>query len=1001
MRISIDKSLIDLFPEAVEYIVVLRGCSNMTAKSREIVEYMEFVQKKMRTDKKSYDFENDPRFTKWQLAQEKIFENMRISGTEDNNVGLSSHISLIKKILSEKDLANINPIVNFYNAFSAYHGLPIGAEDLTKVYGDFVFKLANGGEPFVTIASKEIESIKKGDVVLADSLGPTCRGWNQKQSERDKVGKYSTDVMFFFDHLGCKCTKCNSTDGSICSNTNISHSNPLCDCEVCDSTLGQIYDKPIDQISSSGVTGDVSRSTFENASINSSYNPKAAVSKLENNQDAKILYENAKEEKINFDQLLRYFVSKLEYYFGGSYEIYKLDKDNLQVEFGAPNLDDTEVKNLTLQEKHDYLQNIINEIYAKGSKGITKRKADNLCLKNNNSPINLLDSKLLKICQDSGILLGQNSFMLQSQHNIESAEYSTAVAMRVASEMHRSPKEIALQVKEIVSKCSEINSCDVADNGFINLTMSEKFYTSNLVNFQNNFDNITSPVSGENKTILIEMVSPNPNKALHLGHILNLFLGKSLLRIFNKVGFNAVEDCLVNDKGLPIAKTIWAIKKYSNSGTPEKEGLKQDHWVDKYYVIGANEFKESLSVRKEVRAILKSLENEDQEIIETWKQVISHSVEGQRATLKRLGEDFGYLWYEHEIYKIGRNIIESHIDGKNVIQLPDGVVVGLLEKTYGVPDVVLVKSDGTSLYHTQDLALTIKKIEKFSPWKAIWVVGNDQIVHFQRLFSLIDMLSVMPIDNLYHYAYGYVFDKDGKKFSSRTGDALSADELIDIVLEGAKKVILARKAINADSQDSSDINSTAQKSGIAKEKADVEMNKNESEIANIAQKVGLSALKYAFLSTDPYKDIKFDIERSLSFNGKSGPYILYAYVRAKSILDKASINCLDCVDEVVGKLSSLNSIGGKFSLDSNSKDLIKKLLDYPDTIIASANNYMPSIIAEYLFDLAKEFSSFYENTDIIGDQTEAKYYKLVAIFLFCKVISDGLKLLGIETLDRM
>ncbi|HQG57400.1 MAG TPA: arginine--tRNA ligase [Candidatus Dojkabacteria bacterium] len=947
MRISIERSLLELFPDAVEYIVVLKGCSNMTAKSREIVEYMESAQKKMRSGEMVFDFEDDPRFKNWDIVQKKIAQNIlnnsnasntsisddpykassqNIDGAGDKSMqhkaGISSHVSLVNKILAGKDLANINPIVNYYNIFSAYYGLPIGAEDLAKVYGDFVFKVSDGGEPFVSISSKDIESINRGDVILTDELGPTCKGWNQKQSERDKVGKYSTEIMFFFDHI----------DGD-------------------NGSLGNLYEKPIDFI------------TSENASLGEG-------------------------TKIDFQQLLQYFVSKLEYYFGGTYEIFRLDGNNMIVDFDANNLNGSQLRNLTLQEKHQYLQSIVDEIYTKGNKGITKRKAENLGLKNTSSPINVIDKKLLELCQSNGVLLDQDSFMLQSKHNIENVEYSTAIAMRVASQIGKQPKEIALQIKEIILSCSEIGSCEVAENGFINLVMSNEFYLSNLKNFYENFDDITESNAGENKTILIEMVSPNPNKALHLGHILNLFLGKSLLRIFNKVGFKAVEDCLVNDKGLPIAKTIWAIKKYGIDSSPEKEGLKEDHWVDKYYVMGANDFKNSLSVRKEVRAILRSIENEDPEILEIWKRVISHSVEGQRATLKRLGEDFGYLWYEHEIYKIGRNMIESHIDGKNVIKLPDGVVVGILEKTYGVPDVVLVKSDGTSLYHTQDLALTMKKIEKFNPWKAIWVVGNDQIVHFQRLFSLIDMLSVMPIDNLYHYAYGYVFDKDGKRFSSRSGDALSADELIDLILDSARKVIESRKEFAKKSQE--DLSESNDE--------DIVNNLVGDEKENISEKVGLSALKYAFLSTDPYKDIRFDIEKSLSFSGKSGPYILYAFVRAKSILEKADLNKDNEEGDLLNKVGDNNSA---VSLDGYSKNLIIKLFDYPDTIIASANNYMPSIIAEYLYDLSKDFSSFYENTDILGDSTLAKYYKLIIISLFERVISDGLELLGIETLDRM
>jgi arginyl-tRNA synthetase len=324
-------------------------------------------------------------------------------------------------------------------------------------------------------------------------------------------------------------------------------------------------------------------------------------------------------------------------------------------------------------------------------------------------------------------------------------------------------------------------------------------------------------------------------------------------------------------------------------------------------------------------------------------------------TMERIGEEMGHMWFESQIYEKGKEIILSKIDGEKIVRNDDGAVIGKIEQEYGVPDVVLIKSDGTALYHTQDLYLTLLKIEKFNPWKAIWIVGNEQITHFQRLFSLIDSINLMPIDNLYHLAYGFVFDKDGKKMSSRTGDALSADELIDIVKE---KVMLVMKD-----------------------------RKMDLDLDDISESIAIGALKYAFLSSDPFKDMRFDIESSTSFNGKSGPYIMYSYARAKNILKKIT--------------NTQNiSIEG-YEMTDLAKELSMKCLEYSDVIVEAANNYSPSLVAEYLFELAKLFNQYYEVENVLGSKGSELKFKEMLVILVSEILKDGLSLLKISSVDVM
>lgn len=935
MKISISPSVFKKYPETVEYVVVLRDGNNMTSRSREIIEFMEVVQKEIRNTPP--DEKNEKRFALW---NEIYSEVANASGqdlfhkTESGEYTMkASHIALLERVLSGKDLPNINPIVNYYNSFSLKYGIPAGGEDLKKIYGDFELRETRTDELFLGIAESKITELPAKEIVWADQFGPTCRMWNWRQSERDKVDKYSTDIVFVFD-----CVK---------------------------------------------------------------------------QTEKYVEIETGK----SFEAIIDEFVGGLGEYFGGEIINTKLDINNpeLNIEYIDTKADLQEI----LKDKRKYLEQVAYKAQNKGTKGLTKRRTDNLGLNHESSIVTRLDGEFVKVCHEAGFLETESSLMLGRSSMKNSGDFSTPIALKMAGLLKRSPVDIASEIAQALKGHPATESADVANNGFINVSVKDSYLVHNLNELVMNFEDMTQSTAGDRRVMLVESPSPNPNKALHVGHLLNLFIGTSLIRLFEKAGFVAHNDTIINDKGMPIAKTIWAIMNYGAGKSPESEQMKPDHWVDKYYVIGAKAFKDSLEVRREVRAILKKIESRDPDVSAIWKMMIEFVLQGQGLTLNRLGEKWGHLWFESELFEKGKEIILQYVDGDKLIQLPDGGVVGKLEDDYGVPDVVLIKSDGTSLYHTFDTALTLEKIKKYNPWKAIWVVGNEQITHFQRLFSLLDLLKIMPIENLYHYAYGYVFDKNGEKMSSRSGDALTADGLIDDMKARALEIMREMGREEVKKKDEIECNECKECKGCKEDEKEREKDWKDNEISvtnigntnygllgskdadeELAEKLAIAALKYSFLSVDPFKDTRFDPEKALSYTGKSGPYILYALVRCRGILNRVGSDAL-VLRENTGGLADASSIANGAELSQNDRDIILKLMQYQDVIMTAVNNYMPSVVADYLFDLAKDFSAYYENNPVLDAEYEVRELRVGIIRAVAEVLNDGLELLGIESVERM
>ncbi len=641
-----------------------------------------------------------------------------------------------------------------------------------------------------------------------------------------------------------------------------------------------------------------------------------------------------KDKEPLLQQLTSSFAKGANSYLGGSWEVYQ--NSPIEIDFETKKIGES------LDATSDLEKLAKSKI--KGDKGLKKRRGDSLGFVNKGSmqfELNAIVIGVLKnIYRDFDF---ENRNILSKSPDFKFGHFSTNIAFELSKtldeKVHTVAQKLAVELEGETGEHSVFKKIEIAKNGFVNFFLTDEYLFNYTSKAFSNFQNFSSCDVGKEKVILIESPSANPNKAMHVGHLLNVFLAQSLKAIFEKLGFEVHNDNIINDKGLPICKAMWALEEFGSGLSPETEGMKPDHFVDKYYVLGAQKFKESKEVESQVREMLVKWESGDEQIVALWRRMISWVLEGHKETMKRLGEEMGHMWFESEIYEVGKKIVEENIDGERVVKTSDGAVVAKLEKEYGVPDVVLLKSDGTSLYHTQDLGLTKLKIERFNPWLAIWVVGNEQITHFQRLFSLIDSLGLLPIDNLYHLAYGYVFDKNGKKMSSRGGGVLSGDELLDIVKDAT----------------------------------------GDEDIA-------LGALKYAFLSSDPFKDMKFDLDKAVQFNGRSGPYVVYAHARACSILKNIK-NVDDDIENI--KLTDLN------------REILLKCLDYPNVIIACANSYSPSILAEYLYDLAKLFSQMYETEKVLDARGDERIIRLLIVKFVREVLKDGLCLLRIKPLERM
>lgn len=548
----------------------------------------------------------------------------------------------------------------------------------------------------------------------------------------------------------------------------------------------------------------------------------------------------------------------------------------------------------------------------------------------------------------------------------------TIVTFPLVKLLKKSPDVIATELGgALAAQTDFVESFNVV-KGFLNISIKNAFFISNLASIKENFGK-TEP---KNETIMVEYSSPNTNKPLHLGHIRNNLLGFAVANILKEDGYNVIKTQIINDRGIHICKSMHAWEKSGKNESPESKGVKGDKLVGNYYVEFGKNYKKEIEALKaegidedvakkqapsilEAQKMLLDWEKNDPAVRSLWETMNSWVYSGFAQTYKRLGVDFDQVQYESKTYLLGKDLIQEGLNKGVFTRREDGSVwVDLTDE--GLDQKLLLRSDGTSVYMTQDLGTAVERFKENDIQKLIYTVGNEQDYHFQVLFKILKKLGYQWADQLYHLSYGMVELPNGK-MKSREGTVVDADDLMQEMYETAKE--------------------KAQELGKLEALSDEEKEKSY-------ETVGIGALKYYMLKVDPKKKMMFNPAESIDFNGNTGPFLQYTYARIQSVLRKANF--------IPGEIPA------DASLNPYEKDLVLELSSFRETVSRAAENLSPALIANYVYDLVKNYNSFYQNNSILNAESEKeKQLRLELSALTAAIIKKSLHLLGISTVDRM
>mgnify|MGYP000693227665 FL=1 len=523
---------------------------------------------------------------------------------------------------------------------------------------------------------------------------------------------------------------------------------------------------------------------------------------------------------------------------------------------------------------------------------------------------------------------------------------------------------------------AEVTAYNVV-KGFLNLSIADSYFLSFFGEIAAQERYGTTPVTSESPAMIVEYSSPNTNKPLHLGHIRNNLLGFAMAKILEGTGKRVYKTQIINDRGIHICKSMVAWQRFGKGETPESTGMKGDKLVGKYYVLFDKAYKEEIAqliaegkskevaereapIFLEAQQMLRLWEQGDADTLALWKQMNQWVYDGFEVTYRNLGVSFDRNYYESETYLLGKDIVQRGLEQGVFYRKEDGSVWIDLTAD-GLDEKLVLRSDGTSVYITQDFGTAIKRIEEDFPKVEgmIYTVGNEQDYHFKVLFLILQKLGFAWAKNLYHLSYGMVELPNGK-MKSREGTVVDADDLMEEMVQVAEE--LSQELGKLDGYD-------------------------QQQKQQLYRVIGLGALKYYILKVDPKKKIAFNPQESIDFQGNTGPFIQYTYARIQSILRKA------------GELPALPTTG---ELHAKERELIKQLSLFASVVQQAADTYSPALIANYVYELVKEFNSFYQNVSILGEEDPIK--RALRIHLSRKVgevIATGFDLLGIEVPERM
>jgi arginyl-tRNA synthetase len=581
-------------------------------------------------------------------------------------------------------------------------------------------------------------------------------------------------------------------------------------------------------------------------------------------------------------------------------------------------------------------------------------------------------------------LYGQEALLSQIQVQKTKKEFKghfTLVVFPLLKISRKSPEQTAREIGEKLQDNEPLIAGFNVVKGFLNLTIASTYWIDVLNGINRSEGYGTKKATEDSPCMMIEYSSPNTNKPLHLGHIRNNLLGYSLSEIMKASGYNVVKTNIVNDRGIHICKSMLAWEKWGNGETPQSSGKKGDHLIGDYYVMFDREYKKELAVMKasglpekeaeeksslmnEARAMLRRWEAGDPETVKLWETMNSWVYAGFDETYRALGVDFDKIYYESQTYLEGREKVLEGLEKGIFYQREDGSVWADLTPD-GLDEKLLLRSDGTSVYMTQDIGTAKLRFDDYPVNKMVYVVGNEQNYHFQVLSLLLDKLGFEFGKGLVHFSYGMVELPEGK-MKSREGTVVDADDLLDEMIRTAREI-----------------------SG--------ELGKldgyPEEEIAEVSRMVGLGALKYFILKVDPRKNMVFNPRESIDFNGNTGPFIQYTYARIQSVLRKAAEE---------NRTVTSGALDLNIPVNEKEEALIQLLSIFPEIVAEAATNFSPAIIANYVYDLVKEYNQFYHDYSILKEEnTDLKRFRLLLSANTGKVIKTGFGLLGIKVPERM
>ncbi|HYQ58957.1 MAG TPA: arginine--tRNA ligase [Draconibacterium sp.] len=543
----------------------------------------------------------------------------------------------------------------------------------------------------------------------------------------------------------------------------------------------------------------------------------------------------------------------------------------------------------------------------------------------------------------------------------------------------KSPEQTADDLgKFLVDNLETVENFNVI-KGFLNLVVNENYWLNILKNSYSNVSFGFKQITDKSELVMVEYSSPNTNKPLHLGHIRNNLLGFSISEILKANGKKVVMTNIVNDRGIHICKSMYAWQQWGNGETPESTGMKGDHLVGKYYVEFDKHYKAEIAelvekgVSKEeaenqapsiiaARELLRKWEAKDEETVALWKMMNNWVYEGFDVTYKTLGVGFDKIYYESDTYLVGKEEVLRGLEEGTFTKREDHSVWADLTGD-GLDHKILLRSDGTSVYMTQDIGTAKMRFNDYSIDKMVYVVGNEQNYHFQVLAILLDKLGFSWGKDLYHFSYGMVELPSGK-MKSREGTVVDADDLVEDMVEVAREMSAELGKLDSLTGDDAE---------------------------NTFKMIALGALKYFILKVDPRKNMMFNPEESIDFNGNTGPFIQYTYARIKSVLRKAADQNINIDENVAVE-----------SLSSKEKDLLKRISLFPAATEEAGENYSPAIIANYCYELVKEFNQFYHDHTILGESKEdVRNFRLMLASSVGQVVQNGMGLLGVEMPERM